>query len=258
MRPVSQPSEALVRPPADSFRQALSAQQPRTEIDPALARRQHADYCAALRTAGLALIELAPEEALPDACFVQDTALVFDDLAIIARFGVESRQGEQDAIRQALRGRRRLVEIRAPATLEGGDVLILGSRVIVGLSARTNHAGFAQLRDLLELEGLAVDALPVTAGLHLLTYCTYLGRGVLLAAEPHAGELASTGLDLILVAPHEAGAANALAVGEHVIMAAGHPHTAAQIRARGFEVLSVSLTEFAKADGGVTCLALLL
>jgi dimethylargininase len=186
-------SRAIVRSPGDSFARALSGQVPRPAIDVALARRQHAEYCAALRAAGLDLIELPPDERHPDACFVQDTAVIYGDLAVIARLGAESRQGEQLAVRRALGGHKRLVDIRFPATLEGGDVLVVGSRVFVGLSARTNRAGFAQLRDLLELEGASVEALPVPDGLHLLSGCTYLGQGVLLATDAYAGVPAFTG-----------------------------------------------------------------
>lgn len=250
--------EAIVRPPGDSFVRALTAQIPQAAIDVTLAREQHRAYCTALRTAGFKLVELAPDETHPDACFVQDTAVVFGDLAVIGRFGVESRHGEQDAIVQALQGRKRLMEIQHPATLEGGDVLVIGSRVFVGLSARTNRAGFAQLRDLLELEGATVQALPVGQGLHLMTDCSYLGRGVLLATDAYADLTAFSGLDLIRVPSEEAYAANALVGDDHVILPDGHPRTAAQIRARGFQVLPVPLSEFAKADGGVTCLSLLL
>jgi dimethylargininase len=249
--------KALVRPPGDSYRQALSSQQPRPEIDAGLARRQHAAYRAALRRAGLDLIELPPDEAHPDACFVQDTAVIYGTLAVIARPGAESRRGEEAAVAEALEGHRRLAEIRAPATLEGGDVLIIGSRVFVGLSARTNRGGFAQLRDLLELEGASVHALEVAAGLHLLSGCTYLGRGVLLATDAWAAEPAFAGLDIVPVPPEEEAAANALGLGDHVVLPAGYPRTAALIGERGFQPLPVDLSEFAKADAGATCLSLI-
>ena len=249
---------AIVRPPGASLAQALSAQVPRPVIDVGLARRQHAEYCAALRTAGVTPIELPPDEDLPDACFVQDTAVVFGTLAILARFGVDSREGEQSAVRQVLQKHRRVVEIHAPGSLEGGDVLVIGSRVFVGLSARTNRAGFAQLRDLLELEGAAVEALDVPESLHLLSDCTYLGQAVLLATATWAGHPAFAGLDVVRVPPGESYAANALGANGYVLLPAGYPQTAAQIRAREFEVLPVPLTEFAKADGGATCLSLLL
>ena len=250
--------KALVRPPGDSFRHALSAQQPPPAIDVDLARRQHAAYCAALREAGLALIELPPEEAYPDACFVQDTAVVYDQLAVVARLGAQSRRGEEAAVREALAGHRRLAEIRPPATLEGGDVLLIGSRVFVGLSARTNAGGFAQLRDLLELEGASVHTLEVAQGLHLLSNCTYLGRGILLAAGAWADLPDFAGLDVVRVPPEEAAAANALALGDYVVLPAGYPGTSALIRQRGLKVLSVDLSEFAKADGGATCLSVIL
>jgi len=248
---------ALVRPPGSSFAQALSSQVPRPPIDPGLARKQHTEYLDALQEAGVRVIELPPDEDHPDACFVQDTAVIVGDLAFMARFGVESRHGEQGAVREVLQGHKRLIDIEAPARLEGGDVLVIGSRIFVGLSARTNRAAFAQMRDLLELEGAAVEPVTVSRGLHLLSGCSYLGRGVLLVTEEYAGLPALAGLDLIHVPPNEAPAANALALGKRVILPAGFARTATLIQDRGFEVLPVSFSEFMKADGGPTCLSLL-
>ena len=251
---------AIVRRPAESYARALSAQQPRPTINVARARRQHAEYCAALRAASVELLELPPDESLPDACFVQDCAVIWDKVAIIARFGAPSRQGEQEAVGQALRAQQTLKvsEIGPPGTLEGGDVLALGSRLVVGLSARTNRAGLVQLRDLLELEGAVVDGLPVPEGLHLLSGITYLGQGMLLATDHYADLPTFAGLEVIRVPGAEAYAANALGLGGSVIVPAGFPRTAALIRERGFEVLPVDLSEFAKADGGATCLALIM
>lgn len=249
--------KAIVRPPGDSFARAISAQQPRPIIEAALARQQHAEYCAALRTAGLELIELPPDEGHPDACFVQDTAVIWGPVAVMARFGIASREGEQQPVEQALRADRRVLHIEPPGTLEGGDVLVAGTRLIAGLSARTNRAGASQLRDLLVVEGASVEALPVPEGLHLLSGCTYLGQGVLLASSTYAGLPALAGFDVIPVPAEEAYAANALGVNGWAIVPAGYPRTAALIRARGFGVLAVPLGEFAKADGGATCLALL-
>ena len=257
--PLSQgTARALVRPPGTSFVDAICEHAPSEPINAALARRQHAAYCAALRSAGIALFELAPDECFPDAPFVQDTAVIYGDLAIVSRFGVESRQGEQTAVRQTLQGQTRLAEIRSPAILEGGDVLHIGTRVYVGLSERTNHAGCAQLRDLLEPEGATVLPLQVPDGLHLLSGCTYLGRGVLLATRIYRELPAFSGLDVIHVPEDEEPAANALALGEYVVLPAGYAQVEAQIGQRGFQVLPLDLGEFAKADGGVTCLSLLL
>lgn len=248
---------AVVRPPGDSFVRAISAQEPRPIIDPGEARRQHAAYCAALREAGVEVYELPADEGYPDGCFVQDTAVVYRGLAVVARFGVGSRQGEQEAVRQVLQGHKRVVEIRPPAMLEGGDVLAIGTKLFVGLSARTDRGGFVQLRDLVELEGGSVEAVQVPEGLHLLSGCTYLGQGVVLATDLYATLPAFAGLDVIGVPPEESYAANALGLGDYVLLPEGYPHTAARIRERGFEILSVPLSEFAKADGGATCLSLL-
>jgi dimethylargininase len=250
---------AIVRPPAESYARALSAQQPRPAIDVARARRQHDEYRAALRATGVEVLELPPDERLPDACFVQDCAVIWGKMAMIARFGAASRQGEQKAVRQALKAQHalKISEIRPPGTLEGGDVLALGSRLIVGLSARTNRAGLAQLRGFLEIEGAVVEGLPVPEGLHLLSGITYLGQGMLLATNLYADLPIFSGLEVIRVPPAEAYAANSLGLGASVIVPAGFPHTVALLRERGFEILPVDLSEFAKADGGATCLALI-
>ena len=250
---------AIVRPPSESYAHALSAQQPRPAIDVGRARRQHAEYRAALRAAGVEVIELPPDERFPDSCFVQDCAVVWDKVAVVARFGAATRRGEQEAIRHALGAQpyRRVGEIRSPGTLEGGDVLVCGARLIVGLSARTNRAGLAQLRDVLELEGAVVDGLPVPEGLHLLSGITHLGHGMVLATDLYADLPIFGGLEVIPVPQAEAYAANALGLGSSVILPAGFPHTARLIAERGLEVLPVDLSEFAKADGGATCLALI-
>lgn len=251
---------AIVCPPGDSFIRAVSSQQPRPAIDVDLARRQHRAYCAALRAAGVELVELSSDESHPDSCFVQDTAVIWNGVAVLARFGVASREGEQEAVEQALKLSQalRVFSTPAPATLEGGDVLVVGNRVVVGLSARSNRAGFFHLRDVLELEGATVEALSVPEGLHLLSGCTYLGQGALLATDLYTGLATFAGLHVIRVPPEEAYAANALGVGGFVILPEGYPRTAALVREHGFHVLPVPLSEFAKADGGATCLSLVL
>ncbi|HNS50359.1 MAG TPA: arginine deiminase-related protein [Anaerolineae bacterium] len=250
---------AIVRPPGESYARALSSQVPRPAIQVEVARRQHAEYRAALRAAGAELIELPPEEAYPDACFVQDCAVIWRGTATVARFGARSRRGEETRVRTALGTSTalRIHLIEAPGTLEGGDVLAIGSRLVVGLSARTNRAGLAQLRDRLELEGATVEGLAVPEGLHLLSGITYLGRGIAVATDPYAEMTAFSGLDMIQVPAEEAYAANALGLGGAVIVPAGYPQTAKLIRERGFEVLAVDLGEFSKADGGATCLSLI-
>ncbi len=156
----------------------------------------------------------------------------------------------------ALEGRFPQTRIVAPGLLEGGDVMQLPDRILVGRSGRTNRAGIAQLTVALAGTGQPVYEVPVNGYLHLLTTATYIGHHTLLAVEDFAQHPAFADFDVIVVPPDEAYAANALGVGHQVVLPAGYPRTADALRARGFEPLPVPMSEFARADGGVTCLAL--
>ncbi len=246
---------ALVRPPGESFVRAISTSG--APIDVALARAQHVEYRQALAAAGVQVEVLPPDERYPDSCFMQDPALVIAGTAIIARPGAASRRGEEDSAAEALAGRFPQVRIVLPGTLEGGDVLILPDRVVVGRSERTNRAGIAQLAAALSAApGLPVLEAAVDGYLHLLSAVTHLGRGMLLAVEGFVLHPGLAACEVLRVPTEEAYACNALGIGDKVIVPAGYPKTAAMLRANGFEVLPVPTTEFAKADGGVTCLAL--
>jgi dimethylargininase len=248
-------TQALVRPPGANFARALSSRG--LPIDAARARAEHAEYCQALAAAGLTVEELPADEHHPDSCFMQDPAVVVAGRAVLGRLSAPSRQGEETALAQALAARHfPLARISAPGTLEGGDVLRLPERVLVGQSGRTNAAGIDQLSAILSAAGLPVTAVPVRGYLHLLTAATYVGQGTLLAVGDYAAHPAFAGLDVFSVPPEEAYAANALAVGVQVLLPAGHPRTLEALRARGFEVLPVPMSQFAAADGGVTCLSL--
>lgn len=254
---------AWMRPPDESFVQALGQRPNAPPIDVARARAQHRLVADALRAAGLDVILLPPAPGHPDACFVQDVALVLPELSVLGRPAEPSRQGEVVLFRPYLPTDRPVVAIEPPGTLEWGDVLRIGDTLYVGQSARTNAEGTAQLADLVAPLGLTVKPLPVLRGLHLLTGLSYLGcspaapegPGVLVAWPEYAALPALAGLDVIVTPPEEEGAANCLALGATVIMPAGHHRTAAAIWHRGFRVLTVPISEFAKADGGVTCLS---
>ncbi len=248
------PTHALVRPPGDSFVRAISSSS--AAIDVALARSQHAEYQQALVATGVIVETLEPDERFPDGCFMQDPAVVIAGRAVICRLGAQSRRGEEEAHAQALTGRLPLTRIIPPGTLEGGDVLILPDRIVAGRSGRTNAAGIAQLAVALAGTGLAVHAVAVEPHLHLLTAVTFLGQDTLLAIEGWPLPPALVGFKVLRVPADEACAANSLAIGRHVIVPAGHPRTAALLAAHGFDILPVPTSEFAKADGGVTCLSL--
>lgn len=227
-----------------------------------LARAEHTEYLQALAAAGLDVEVLPPDERFPDSCFVQDPALVIDGQAIITRMGAPTRRGEEESLGKALEGRfpLPLAWIEAPGTLEGGDVLILPDRVVVGQSERTNKEGIAQLRDILAARDVPVTGVSLSGYpgyLHLLSAVSYLGRGIMLAAaEDLAAHPALRGFEVIIAPPEEVYAVNTLAVGDRVIVPAGFPWVAAVLSERGFEVLSVPMSQFAAADGGVTCLSL--
>jgi dimethylargininase len=244
---------ALVRPPGASFAQALSHSPAAPDVR--LAQAQHAEYCQALAAAGLAVEALPPNERYPDSCFVQDTAVVVGGRAVIGRLAAASRQGEEETVADRLASLFPADRIIPPGTLEGGDVLILPDRIIVGRSGRTNAAGVSQLVAALAPLGIPVYSVPVGSSLHLLTVMTYLGQNVLLAAEDARLPAVLTDLDVVRVPPTEAYAANALAANGCVILPAGYPATAAAVRGRGFTVLPAPMSEFATADGGVTCLS---
>ncbi len=258
-------THALVRPPGASFARALSSAA--AVIDVALAQAQHAEYRQALAAAGLTIEILPADERYPDGCFVEDAAVIAGGMAIICRPGAASRRGEEATVAAFLAGRFPLARIVPPGTLEGGDVIVAPDRVLVGRSARTNAAGIAQLavaladpkgfRNPSGLASLPVHAVPVTGYLHLKTAATYIGHNTVLAIAAYADHPAFAGLDALVAPPAEAYAADALTVGDTIILPAGYPRTTSMLRARGFIVLPVSVSEFAKANGGVTCLSLI-
>ncbi|MCP4249447.1 MAG: dimethylargininase [bacterium] len=232
----------------------------REVIDVGRAARQHGAYCACLERLGCEVVRLPAEADWPDSVFVEDAAVVVDELAVITRPGAASRRAETASIEAALRPYRPIRHLREPATLDGGDVLVVGRTIFVGLSARTNRAGLEQLGDLLGPHGYEVQGLPVTGCLHLKSACTCVGGNTLLInrnlLDAEAVATAFAGLDLIDVPTNEPAAANALPVGSTVLLPAGHPQTRTQLEARGFTVETVDLSELAKAEGALTCSSL--
>lgn len=255
----------FIRPPEASFKDALGQRPDQTPIDVALACGQHRLLAAALRAAGCTVSELPAAPGHPDACFVQDIALLLPGLAILARPAEPSRQAEVGLFRPFLPPELAVVSIQAPGTLEWGDVLRLGDTLYVGQSARSNAAGAEQVAAAVRPLGLRVDKLPVPRGLHLLSGVNSLGRGpagdsereVVVAWPDYARLPELAGCDVIVIPQEEEPAANCLALGGAVLVPAGYPRTAAQIWQRGYQVFSVPLSEYAKADGGMTCLCVL-
>ncbi len=230
---------------------------PREPIDIAKAIAQHDAYERALAELGARVISLPALADHPDAVFVEDPALVLDEVAVIAAMGVASRRGERETLAAALAEFRPVIRMRDPARLEGGDVMRIDRILYVGLSARTNADGVAQLTDLLAPFGYRVQGMELRDCLHLKSACSFIGDGTVLLNRAWLDASALREYRLIDVASDEPSGANALRVGGTVLMPDAFPATAARLRESGFQVKSLDLSELLKAESGVTCSSLL-
>ncbi|WP_052555749.1 dimethylarginine dimethylaminohydrolase family protein [Enhygromyxa salina] len=247
---------AILRAPAPHFAGGITTVAWTEPPSHARLLAQHQAYAQGLRAAGLSVEILPALDGFPDAYFVEDVAVVLPELAVVTRPGAEARRGETEHIVAALAAHRELVQLEAPATLDGGDVMVLGRRVFVGLSARTNAAGVAALQGVLERVGYTVCAIPVAAGLHFKSSVNLVGHDTLVATAAFAGRPEFHGLEVIEVSDAEAYAANILRVNDHVLVAAGFPELAGKLRARGFGLIVLNMSEVEKMDGGLSCLSL--
>jgi dimethylargininase len=252
-------SHALLRLPGANFAAGLT-QAGEGAPDPELAHEQHRAYCEALSACGLSLTVLPADPAHPDGCFVEDTALVTGRGAIVMRPGAPSRRGEVDVIEAALKGLfPEIPRIRAPGTVDAGDVCEADGHFLIGLSTRTNEAGAIELAHLLEGLGFRTGILDIRKSrelLHLKSGIAYLGEGRMLATADIPHEPALSSYEIVEVPAGERYAANALRVNDHVLVAAGYPETRAAIEALGFNVIALEMSEFRKLDGGLSCLSL--
>ncbi len=225
----------------------------RKPIDLEAAKRQHGLYLEALRACGCRVLPLTPELDLPDSVFVEDTAVVVDEVAVITRPGASSRRQETVSIAKKLAEYKPLATIEAPGILDGGDVLRIGSRFFVGLSSRSNEAGLEQLRLFLEPHGYSVEAATVTGCLHLKSAVTAIGEDAVLA-NPAWVDVGQFNVSTVVeVDPKEGHGANALLVNSRLIYPAEFPLTRRRLVEAGFDIVSVPASELAKAEGAVTC-----
>jgi dimethylargininase len=229
----------------------------RKPIDLARAQEQHHAYEMLLEKLGARVISLPAEPDLPDSMFVEDPAIVLDELAMILPLGTETRRREAASLAQALSRFRKLEYVGLPGTLEGGDVLRIGRKLFAGLTKRSNAEGIRQLAAILAPYSYEVIAVPVNGCLHLKSAVTYLGRNTLLANRSWFDTTPLAGHDWIDVDPSEPHAANALALGGTIIFPASFPRTRARIEARGFPVTPLDISELQKAESGLTCSSLL-
>ena len=261
----------IMRPPSEALRRALSEHPERDRIDPRRAAAQHQAYVRAIEAAGVEVVLMPPDPALPDACFTWDTVLAFPALGngrtalvVATRPGEPSRRPE---VASVLRCARSLapgadqLEIGAPGTLDGGDVITYGSHVAIGLSARTNPDGAQQLAEAVRRLGYLPHLCPVTDRLHLASAVTPLGSGRLIGTprgfaslDAAGAEVAPPDIERLLIAEQDEPAANVLAAGGTCFVTGGFPAAVEIMRHAGESVVEVELDEFTRADGGPTCL----
>lgn len=249
---------ALTRSVSPSLADCELTHLAREPIDIAKAVEQHATYEALLRSLGAKVIQTPAAPEFPDAVFIEDTAVVLDELAIITRPGAESRRGEVIDVAHALVDYRRLFTMTAPATLDGGDVVRMGRTLYVGRSGRTNDAGIAQLRDAVAEYGYSAIPVDFTGCLHLKTAATAVDDNTVLLNRAWVSPSAFEGRTILDIAASEPFGANVLRVGDALVYGSQFPHTRAMLDAHGFSVATVDCTELAKAEGAVTCCSLLL
>ena len=229
---------------------------PREPIDVARASAQHRDYQRVLETLGCRLLILPAEPDLPDSVFVEDVAIVLDEVAVLTRPGALSRRAEVASVAEVLRRYRPVLAIEAPGTLDGGDVLRVGRTLYVGESARSNAAGIAQLRELLADHGCTVQGVPTRDCLHLKSAVTQLGDDRLLLQPEWVDRDRFADFHVIEVDPAEPHAANVLRIGDALVMPASFPRTRQRLLDAGFQVMAVDVSELQKAEGAVTCCSL--
>jgi len=248
---------ALTREVSPSIEQCELTHLARSPIDYDNAVEQHNQYVECLVDLGCRVQVLPPEPDHPDAVFIEDTAIVLDDLAVVTRPGAESRRGETLSVARALMDLREVFIIDEPGTLDGGDVLTIGNTLYVGLSERTNHNGVEQLQRDVSDHGYTV--IPVEFGdcLHLKSAVTAVTGDTILINPDWVPPGAFPGMQVIEIDPAEPAGANALLLGEKVIYPAEHPRTRERLEAKGIHVVSVPASELAKAEGGVTCCSLI-
>jgi dimethylargininase len=252
-------TRAIVRPPCPNFSAGLTS----VDLgipDHAGALRQHEAYCAALERCGLALTRLEPDERFPDSTFVEDTAVITPRCAILTRPGATSRLEEVSRIGATLAQFYPSQEsIRAPGTVDGGDICEAGKHFFIGISQRTNEAGARQLAELLASQDFSssfVDIRGIAGLLHLKSGLTYLGDRRLVVIDALANREEFHGYDLVRLNCGDEYAANSVRVNDQILVAAGFPAFEKKLIDLGYQTIALEMSEFQKMDGGLSCLSL--
>jgi len=248
----------IVKKPAKSMVDGISnAELGKPDYEKAV--KQHEKYIEALKTCGVKVKVLEAEEKYPDSCFVEDPALVTKKCAIITNLGADSRKGEEKAIYEALKEyfpEDKIEKIKAPGTIEGGDIMMVGDHFYIGLSARTNKEGADQMIEYLEKYGFTASTVELEEVLHLKTGLAYLENNNLLAAGEFVEKDVFQKYNIIEISEDESYAANCIWVNGKVIVPEGFENAEKKIRDLGYDVIVLDVSEFRKLDGGLSCLSL--
>lgn len=248
---------AITRLPAVSMAECELTFIDRVVIDYAKAYEQHRAYREALEACGVKVVALPAADALPDSVFVEDTAIILDEVAIITPMGIASRRPEPALIQPEIARFRPTVHIDLPATIEGGDVMRLGKAIFVSLSTRTNAAGIDALTDIASAYGYTVTTVTLRDCLHLKSACTALDDHTILLNRSWVATSAFYGYELVDVAVDEPGAGNVVRASGSILMNSVYPHTAEIVEQRGYQVCAVDTSEFTKAEAAMTCMSLI-
>ena len=248
-------SKAIVRKPGRNFAEGItSSGLGKPDFEKALL--QHDAYCEALVRCGLELIIMEADERYPDGCFVEDTAIVTSEVAVITRPGAISRRGEENEIAKIISGFRKTERIVSPGTVDGGDVLRAEGHFYIGISGRTNREGARQLASILAGYGFSSSEVNVGSGLHLKSGIAYLSKGNFICTESLSGIKGIN--NFIITDENENYPANSLLLNDFLLFPNGFPATESKIRKLGYNVVGLDMSEFRKMDGGLTCLSLLI
>ena len=249
---------AITRPVSASLAHCELTFLQREPIDLGKARQQHAAYESVLSSLGWQIVRLPVLDDQPDAVFVEDAAIALDELAVLAPMGAATRAGESASVEEVLRRYLPVRRLTPPATLDGGDVMRAGRRLFVGISRRTNTAAIEQLEQLLDPYGYEVISVSVGGALHLKSACSFVGNDTTLANIDWIDPRPLANMTIVPVEPSESWGASVLYVDGHVVMPTGFPCTAQTLCDLGLDVHPVDLSELRKAEGGPTCLSILL
>ncbi len=246
---------AIVRKPSRNMAEGITTSA-MGQPDYEKAISQFNAYIKALESSGLTVEILDPSPEFPDAHFVEDTAVVTPDVAVLTNPGAPARNGEQHDVLPYLARHRKTERIKPPATIDGGDVLMVGTHFFIGISDRTNMDGAKALGNILESYGNSWVTIPVEAGLHFKSSVNFVGKNTLLVTEEFSNHKALDGFDKIVVDRAESYAGNTLLINERLLIPKGFPKTFEKLASLGFEMIALDMSEFQKMDGGLTCLSI--